>query len=152
MIRPVLNLLSGPMFKSANKEFLEAIEYYKKGNYKSCLIECSNAFESTLKIICDNNGWKCGKKKPTSKDLLDTVYKEGLLPAHTKSFFCGVRSGLEHGIPATRNNMAAHGQGTKEEDVPDYMAEYMTNLTASSILLLIKAHKDNKQNTDGDLQ
>ena len=145
VIRPAINLISDPMFKTTNKEFLSAHEHYRKGNYKPCLIECSNAFESTLKIICESNGWKCDRKKPASKDLLDTVYKNNLLPVHARSFFDSVRGGLEHGIPSIRNNMAGHGQGTKEVDVPDFMAEYMINITSSAILLLIKAHNGIRQ-------
>ena len=140
VVRPALNLLADPIYESANGEFLNAHKAYRKGDYKSCISECSNAFESVLKIICDKNGWECGDRKPTSKPLLDAVYREGLLPKHTKSFFNGVRAGLEHGIPATRNEMAAHGSGKKEMVVPIYMAEYMINITASAILLLTKAN------------
>ena len=139
VVCPTLSLLTDPIYKSANDEFLNAHKAYRNGDYKSCISECSNAFESVLKIICANNGWASEKKKPTSKDLLDTVYKERLLPIHTKSFFNGVRAGLEHGIPATRNEIAAHGQGNKEVSVPIYMAEYMINITGSAIVLLIKA-------------
>ena len=140
-VRPMLNLLSDPMYKSANEEFLKAHEHYRKGDYKSCIHECSNAFESVLKVICDNKGWEY-TEKATAKPLLDIVYNNGLLPKYKKSFFDSVRGGLEHGIPVTRNKNASHGQGSQEVTVPDYMAEYMLNLTASSILLLIKASKE----------
>lgn len=140
VVRPALNLLSDPMYKPANEEFLKAHKHYRKGEYKSCISECSNTFESVLKIICENNGWAFGKKKPTSKQLLDKVYEKGLLPTHTESFFRCVRGGLEHGIPTTRNEIAAHGQGSREVTVPIYVAEYVLNLTASAILLLIKAN------------
>ena len=139
--RPTLRLLSGLMYKSANEEFLKAYKYYRKGDYKSCIRECSNAFESVLKVICDNKGWKYGEKD-TAKPLLDIVFKNGLLPKYKKSFFDSVRGGLEHGIPVTRNKMGSHGQGSQEVIVPDYMAEYMLNLTASGILLLVKANND----------
>ena len=62
VVRPALNLLSDPMYKSANKEFLKAHRDYRKGDYKSCISECSNAFESVLKIICDNNSWGIWKE------------------------------------------------------------------------------------------
>ena len=139
--RPVLRLLSDPIYKSANEEFLKAHEHYRKGEYKSCISECSNAFESVLKVICDNNEWKY-HKNATSKPLLEIVYNNGLLPKYKKSFFDSVRGGLEHGIPVTRNQISGHGQGSKEVSVPDYMAEYMLNLTASSILLLVRANKN----------
>ena len=140
-VRPVLSLLSDPMYKSANEEFLKAHEHYRKGDYKSCIQECSNAFESVLKVICDNKGWEY-TEKATAKPLLDIVNKNGLLPKYKKSFFDNVRCALESGIPTIRNNISGHGHGSKEVTVPDYMAEHMLNLTASSILLLVKANKD----------
>ena len=140
VVRPVLNLLSDPMYQGANAEFLKAHDHYRKGDYESCIIECSKAFESVLKIICDHRGWGYNPKD-TAKSLLEIVYGNGLLPTHTKSFFSGVRSGLEHGVPVIRNKYAAHGQGNQKKSVPDYMAENMLNLTASSILLLVKTNK-----------
>ena len=140
VVRPVLNLLSDPMYQGANAEFLKAHDHYRKGDYESCIIECSKAFESVLKIICDHRGWGYNPKD-TAKSLLEIVYGKGLLPTHTKSFFSGVRSGLEHGVPVIRNKYVAHGQGNQKKSVPDYMAENMLNLTASSILLLVKTNK-----------
>ena len=140
-VRPVLSLLSDAMYKSANEEFLKAHKHYRKGDYKSCIHECSNAFESVLKVICDNKGWEY-TEKATAKPLLDIVYQNGLLPKYKKSFFDNVRCVLESGIPTIRNNISGHGHGSKEVAVPDYMAEHMLNLTASSILLLVKANKD----------
>ena len=142
VVRPVLNLLSDPIYKNANEEFLKAHKHYRKGEYKSCIQECSNAFESVLKIICDNKGWECGERA-TAKPLLDTVYKNKLLPKDTLPFFNNVRSALESGIPNVRNARAAHGQGSQEIQVPNYMAEHLLNLTASSILLLSRANKKN---------
>ena len=141
VVHPVLRLLSDPMYQSPNEEFLKAHEHYRKGEYKSCISECSNAFESVLKIICDHRGWDYDEKA-TAKPLLEIVYNNELLPKRTKSFFSGVRSGLEHGVPIIRNKYSAHGQGNKGEPVPDYMVENMLNLTASSILLLVRANKN----------
>lgn len=56
-VKPVLHLLSDPRFQGANEEFLKAHEHYRHGNYKECLNECLKAFESTMKIICNNQGW-----------------------------------------------------------------------------------------------
>lgn len=139
-VHPVLNLLSDPMYRGANTEFLKAHDHYRKSDYESCISECCKAFESVLKIICNHRGWGYNPKD-TAKPLLEIVYKNGLLPKHTKSFFNGVRSGLEHGVPVIRNQYAAHGQGNQKESVPDYMVENMLHLTASSILLLVKANK-----------
>ena len=140
-VRPVLNLLSDPMFESANEEFLKAHGYYREGDHKSCIQECSNAFESVLKIICDSKGWEYNKNA-TANPLLEIVYNNGLIPTYQRSFFDGIRGSLQSGVPTIRNKLSAHGQGSEEVDVPDYMAECMLNLTASSILLLVRANKE----------
>ena len=139
-VRPVLNLLSDSMYESANKEFLKAHEYYRKGDYKSCIQECSNAFESVLKVICDNKGWEYNDARVST--LLKIVYDNGLIPTYQRSFFDGIRGSLQSGVPAIRNNLSAHGQGIEEVVVPYYMAECMLNLTASSILFLVRANKE----------
>ena len=140
-MKPALNLISDPTYQFVNTEFLAAHKHYRKKDYKECVQACSNAFESTLKIICDSKGWQY-TEKATAATLVNIVFEKGMLPTHKKSFFDGVRGGLEHGVPTTRNKMSAHGLGNKELPVPDYMAEYMLNLTASGILLLIRASEE----------
>jgi hypothetical protein len=53
-MQPALQLLAAPYFASANREFLAALEDYRKGDIGDCLVKCASAFESVLKVICCN--------------------------------------------------------------------------------------------------
>jgi hypothetical protein len=72
IVKPVLKLLSGKRFKAANKEYLEALEDYRKGDYGDCLTKCGSAFESVMKIICDDKGWSY-QQTDTASTLIGTM-------------------------------------------------------------------------------
>ena len=69
VIKPTINLLSDQGFSSANSEFIEALEDYRKGDLGDCLTKCGSAFESTMKILCDRNGWQYDQADTASKLL-----------------------------------------------------------------------------------
>lgn len=73
-IKPALQLLSEPKYKAANEEFLEALDDYKRGDYGDCLTKCCSAFESVMKIICDNKGWSY-KQTDTASTLISIIIK-----------------------------------------------------------------------------
>ena len=142
-VKPTLMFLSNPIYKGANKEFLKAHEHYREGNYKDCINNCLNAFESCLKVICQKQGWTYGTKD-TANRLISIIFDNELIPPLMQSHFSGLRSALESGVPTIRNNWTAHGQGIEEITVPEYIAAYILHLTASNILLLAKADEDKK--------
>ena len=140
-VKPAMSLLSGPMYKGANKEFLKAHEHYRNRNYKDCVNNCFNAFESCLKIICQKNNWSYSEKDSANR-LIGIVFDNGLIPTLMQSHFSALRSTLESGVPTIRNSQSGHGQGSEEIVVPEYIAAYILHLTASNILLLAKANEE----------
>lgn len=142
-VKPALIMLSNPIYKNANEEFLKAHELYRERNYKDCVNNCLKAFESCLKIICQKRRWHYGKND-TANRLIAIVFDNGLIPSLMQSHFSGLRSALESGVPPIRNNQTGHGQGPEEVTVPEYIASYILHLTASNILLLAKADEDMK--------
>ena len=141
-IKPALIMLSDPMYKGANEEFLKAHEHYRKGRYKECLNECLKAFESCLKTICKKRNWQYDDKRSTAKDLIQIVFDNGLIPSFMQSHFSALKSTLESGLPTVCNRQAGHGQGSTQIIVPEYIAAYALHLTASNILLLAKADEE----------
>jgi hypothetical protein len=139
-VKPVLQLLSDPIFQGANEEFLKAHEHYRRGNYKECLNECLKAFESTMKIICNNQGWNF-EPKYTAQKLINICFNNHLIPDYLETQFSTLRQNLESGIPTMRNKLGGHGQGSQSVNVPPYFAAYQLHLTASTILFLIEAEK-----------
>ncbi|PLX67460.1 MAG: hypothetical protein C0607_21595 [Azoarcus sp.] len=138
-VKPALTVLRGSGFQGANEEFLLAHEHYRHGRHKECLVDCLKAFESTMKAICKLRGWTT-KPNDTAKTLVATCFANGLLPAYLDSQFASLRSVLESGVPTVRNKNGGHGQGAVPVVVPEYMARYALNLTATSVLFLVDAH------------
>lgn len=139
-VKPVLLLLSDVRFQGANEEFLKAHEHYRHKRYKECLVECLKAFESTMKTICDIQGWSY-QPTDTAKKLIDICFQNNLIPAYLQTQFSSLRSNLESGIPTLRNKNAGHGQGSQPLTVPQHFAAYQLHLTASTILFLLEAEK-----------
>ena len=143
-VKPALMFLSDPIYKGANEEFLNAHEHYRKGRYKECLNDCLKAFESCMKIICGKRGWPYNEKD-TANRLIKTVFiKHALIDSSMTCHFTALISTLKSGVPTVRNDQSAHGQGSEEIIVPEYIASYILHLTASNILLLAKANEDMK--------
>jgi hypothetical protein len=140
-VKPTLDVLSDNIYTGANVEFLKAHEHYRHKRYKECLNECLKSFESTMKIISEKRKWKYNSND-TAKTLLDICFRNGLIPGFFQAQFSSLRTSLESGIPTVRNKLSGHGQGVEQREVPQYMARYLLNLTATSILLLTDAEKE----------
>jgi len=142
-VKPVLAILRDGSFKGANDEFLAAHDHYRHGRYKECLVDALKSFESTMKTICSIRGWVT-QPTDTAKNLIEHCFNNGLFPAYFSSQFSSLRSLLESGIPTVRNKNGGHGQGVAPIAVPEYLARYALNLTATTVLLMVEAHQSKK--------
>jgi hypothetical protein len=128
-IEPTLHFLSDPAFLAADREFLAALEDYRKGDFGDCLVKCGSSFESVLKVVCDQKGWPYNQKD-AALSLLRNV-----LPRTTLDSFFEQPLLL---IATIRNRLStAHGSGTQTKAVPAEIARYAINATAAGILLII---------------
>ena len=135
VVVPAMGLIANPKYAAANQEFDDALKHYHAGKNKECLNACGRAFESCLKIICDEQGWKY-KKRAVVKDLLSIVKKHNLFPAGKVGDV--VMRLMRNTIPQLRNELSGHGEAQNIE-VPNYAAAYGLHLTASNIVLLVAA-------------
>jgi hypothetical protein len=142
-VKPTLTVLRGKGFKGANEEFLLAHEHYRRGRHKECLVDSLKAFESTMKAICKLRGWTT-QPGDTAKTLIATCLSKGLLPPYFELQFSSMRSLLESGVPTVRNKNGGHGQGPEPIVVPEYLARYALNLTATTVLFLVEANAETK--------
>ena len=142
-MKPVLRILSDPMYEGANEEFLKAHRHYRAGRCQECMNECLKAFESCIKAICTKRRWKY-KETDSINHLIDIVFDKKLIPTFIQSHFTALKSTLVSGAPTARNRRSAHGQGPRKITVPESMATYMLHLTASNILFLAKANEEMK--------
>ena len=141
-VEPTIALLYETGFEGALQEFMAAHKYYRERNYKESIVNSSNAFESTMKIICDARGWAYPPGATSSK-LIEILFDNNLVSPEMKSHFTSLRSALESGVPTIRNKggQGGHGQGSQPVEVPDHIAAYTLHLTASNIVFLVDSHK-----------
>jgi hypothetical protein len=144
VVVPALSLLSSQHFKGAEQEFRNAHEHYRKEEYEDAILDAQRAFESTMKIICDECGWSYDKGN--ASELIDVVLKNELVPKYLKNHLSGLKSVLIGGVPTIRNKTSAHGKGTQVIDVPEYLVAYVLHLTASNIVFLVEAYKAKQAN------
>jgi hypothetical protein len=139
-VKPALSLLNTAGFENASKEFLKAHEHYRKGRSSEAMSEALKAFESTMKYICDENGWSYSGSD-AAKQLIANVLDNGLVPRYMEQHLAGVRQSLESGVPTVRNKNSGHGQGSQDRDIPDYLAAYSLHLAATNIVFLVESHQ-----------
>ena len=128
IIKPALLLLTSPIYKYANKEFLEALEDYKMGDFGDCLTKCCSSFESVLKVICEKNHWKY-KQTDSASTLVNIVVTQGGIEPFFEQLFIF--------IATLRNKLSkSHGAGISAKNVTKNQAQYSINITASAIVFL----------------
>ena len=137
---PALIFLHSEIFETANEEFLSAHKHYRNGEYGACITNANKAFESVMKIICDDRGWRQGKG--TAKVLVETLVQNGFFPSHLQRHFGQLADTLESGLPLVRDKDGAHGKGAEDKEPPSYMAAYALHLAATNILFLVQAFED----------
>ena len=144
-VEPTITLLHDAGFEGALQEFMAAHKYYRERNYKEAIVNSSNAFESTMRTICDIRGWAYPQNATSSK-LIDILFDNDLVTTEMKSHFTSLRSTLASGVPPIRNKggQGGHGQGSTLIEVPDHIAAYALHLTASNIVFLVEANKADK--------
>lgn len=133
LINPVLNLLMDSKYSAANKEYLAALEDYRKKDYGDCLTKCCSSFESVMKIICSEKQWPY-KQTDTAATLLKIIIdKTGLDSFFEQPFII---------IATLRNRLSSsHGAGTQMKAVSQNKAKYSLNATAAAILFLTEEVK-----------
>ena len=140
VVKPVLQYLNEPDFEGPRDEFLRAHGHYRSGQIEAAVTDANSAFESTLKVVCDQRGWRYDKGARAS-DLLNIVRKNGLLPEYLDTSFDQLVATLKTGLPKVRNEQGGHGQGAKPRNAPDFVAAYALHLAAANILFIVEAHK-----------
>ena len=137
IVKPSLVLLSDKRFSAPQGEYLTAHGHYRSGHFGDAVTNANNAFESTMKVICDIKGWQYSKGDRAS-DLIKIMRHNCLLPEYTEKAFDAFLSTLQHGLPTVRNNAGGHGKGNAPA-TPQHLAAYAMHLAAANIVLLVEA-------------
>lgn len=129
-IAPALSVLSDPDYTTANAEFRDALNEYRKADYGDCLTKCGSAFESVMKIICTKKQWPFDSTA-TVAPLLQVVFANSNLEA----FF---REPLTL-IATVRNRLSkSHGAGPARRIANRHIAQWAIASTAAAITFLVQ--------------
>jgi hypothetical protein len=127
-IDPALHLLRQPAFLNANAEFMAALEDFRHGKFGDCVTKCNSCYESVMKVICGQKGFGYVQGDTTAKLIrtimqkteMDTFWEQPLMTVGT-----------------LRNKLStSHGAGESPKVVPEHVAKYTLNMTASAIIFL----------------
>jgi hypothetical protein len=149
VVRPVLYLLSEPIYAGANNEMLKAFEEFKENNFKGSIHNASNAFESTMKIIIEKNNWQLVNPNPrqsvptlskaTASVLIHTISKNVDLEGFESLAIKGLKDTLQ-ALATLRNNHTGHGQGSEIKETYMRHCEFALHTAAANILFLIRTY------------
>ena len=145
-MKPALKLLFEEGFEGAEDEIRKAYEKRRKGDNKNAILEAGKAFESTMKIICDKQGYTYDKAKDTAQKLISVLENNGFYPSYMNAHLTSIRTTLETGLPVVRNKVSGHGQGNQVITISDEYTDYVLHLAATNILFLVQLYRRQKQN------
>jgi len=129
-IKPTLNLLKNNKLQGANQEFMDALQHYRKNEFGHCVAMCGSSFESVMKTICIAKGWEKKPDSLTGSDLLKIITKESNLKSYYRKL-----TELTHVI--RDNESTVHGGREEIRNPPQHIAQFVINMTASTILVLV---------------
>lgn len=140
VIMNAIQLLYEVEFESASIEYMQAFTDYKNGNFKSSITNAGKAFESAMKIICEELNYSY-KQSDNAKKLISTLMNKEFIPSYLQTHFSGLSNTLESGLPTVRNKHS-HGDGVIEVEVTDKIVRYALNLCATNVVLLVEIYNE----------
>lgn len=141
-ISPSLKLLSNESgFESACKEFRVALDNFRGRRYEDANVACQRSYESVLKCLLKQMGINYH-----DRDMLDSLIKkvelQKFLGSAEKMQVNLLKNYLLECLPKVRNDHGAHGKGPRGEITFSRISEFCINITASTIVLLMKCYRD----------
>jgi AbiJ N-terminal domain 4 len=134
--KELMMFLSNSDYHNINAEYLQAHKHFRGGDYKDCIVNCAKAFESTMKVICDQKGYPYAENA-TAVSLLQVLYDKQFVPEYLQTNLSGLRSVLGSGVPVVRNKTSGHGAGSAMIDVSEGLAAFVLNSGGASIKFLL---------------
>ena len=129
-VNPALVTLEAPDLSPANENFRQALSHYRHGMYEDSIQCCSNALESTLKIISKRLGLGTADSATLSK-LIDSYRSVSSLPTACTE--------IMKQIAAARNQMGtAHGRSSDPPRPRRHVANFILAATAGAITLIVE--------------
>lgn len=147
VVRPSLHFLSDPTYQGANEEMLRAFSDFRNSNYHGAIQNASNAFESTMKIIIETNGWEVISRNgpaprlnnASANILIHTISENSGIERFHRAALRGLKELLQ-ALSTLRNDHTGHGQGSERRETYIQHCEFALHSAAANILYLIKVY------------
>lgn len=137
LVEKTFTLLNSEKYKNVNTEFLTAHDHFRHKRNSDCVVWCLKSFESTIKIIANENNWTF-KENLTARPLIQLLFNNNFFPKHTDQLIINFKTFLENSISLIRNKKGGHGAGNEVNIVPDSITQYMLYITGASINLIFE--------------
>jgi hypothetical protein len=148
-VKPVLQLLSDKDYKSANDEFLAALNLHRTCQYADANHKFRKALESTMRIICDKRKYKYQEGKATVNHLLQTLKDNDFF---SDLYFLDKQLNtlieLCSSTGKIANRQGSHGEGSNPKTIPAHLTGYLLHITAAVILFLVEIEKQKQPHTN----
>ena len=149
IMQPAVNSLCGDKrFASAEEEYRKALRFRRDGDYSECILNANKAFESVLKIICEQLAYNTEpqeKKKESAGYYLGLLREHCFYPSYCEDHFRALCNTLEKGLPVLRNQNGSHGAGSNAAETDAVLADYALHLAATDIVFLVDLFKQKKE-------
>lgn len=139
--KPAFEILYNNEFEGAEDELREAYKDYGKGKNKDAIQKANNAFESTMKVICQGMKYEGYKGDETAKILVNILKTNNFIPSYLNTNLSAIYNILSHGLPTVRNKMGSHGQGETITDIDDEFVQFALNSAATNIIFLVRLYE-----------
>lgn len=135
-IEPAFELLSRRGYQAAENSLRRAFTRLREGNLEEAIVAAGQALDGVLKhVVAEEN---LTPKSNLARDLVAAVCPVLFGKGTAHGYVDSVRTLLER-TQTVRNQNAAHGAGPEGRDVPDYIASFALNATATAIMVLLRA-------------
>lgn len=148
-IKKPLSLMHDEDFKGALNEFEEALDEYRKEQYKDAIHKANKSYESTLKTILDLQKVAYDEARDKIPQLVLKIKNNAnIIDSNLQSTFDSFWSVLQNGPPTIRNQPGiGHGQGLDIKDIEKSYADFVLRLTGTYIVFLIERYKETNENS-----
>lgn len=144
ILRPAIELLQSDRFAVANDHFFKALEHYKRGNFHDCCTNLGKCVESVIKVVLDEKMIKYSDTDSFSVNAKKLISAKVLPPSY-ENYIDALQKLIISGIAPIRN-MSSHGSADEIVEVPEHLAEFIINQTASLVTFLGRVNSEGESN------
>ncbi|MPN37820.1 hypothetical protein SDC9_185341 [bioreactor metagenome] len=124
------------MFQNALDEYIRAIEFYDKREYKDSILYAAKSYESTLKVIC---GKTREQADGLTKEFVRSKYINDIPLQVSRE---GLRTNVLSSLPYLRNQLkVGHGEGGENILITPSLAKLILNLSATLNSFIVEQYK-----------